>query len=131
MLANKEKINKETGLIPITIGIHQEMLNLNVTEMSTYNITFGLPWFKKHNPRISYRKGIIKFENCECQFTIEIQEIFLKAMATFYKRDLNSVILTMISIEKGPDEFKPSLKKYRRFKPLFQKELGKEALPKY
>jgi hypothetical protein len=52
-------------------------------------------------------------------------------MTAFYKRDLNSVILIIISMKKGPDKFKPSFKKYRRFKPLFQKKLGKEALPKY
>jgi hypothetical protein len=52
-------------------------------------------------------------------------------MTAFYKRDLNSVILAIVSMEKRPDEFKLLFKKYRRFKPLFQKELGKEALFKY
>jgi hypothetical protein len=52
-------------------------------------------------------------------------------MAAFYKRDLNSVILIMILIEKGPDEFELLFKKYRRFKLLFQEELGKEILFKY
>jgi hypothetical protein len=52
-------------------------------------------------------------------------------MAAFYKRDPNSVILIIVSMEKGPDKFKLSFKKYRRFKPLFQKELKKEALPKH
>jgi hypothetical protein len=52
-------------------------------------------------------------------------------MAVFYKKDPNSVILAMISIEKGFNEFKLLLKEYRRFKPLFQKELGKETLPKH
>jgi hypothetical protein len=52
-------------------------------------------------------------------------------MAIFYKRDLNSVILVMVFIKKEFDKFKLSFKKYRRFKPLFQKELGKEALPKH
>jgi hypothetical protein len=42
MLANKEKIDKETGPISVNIGIYQEMLNLNITETFTYNITFGL-----------------------------------------------------------------------------------------
>jgi len=131
MLANKGRIDKETGPIPVTVGTHQEMLNLDVTETSTYDATFGLPWLEKHDPRISYRKGVIKFENCECQPTTEIQEISLKAMAAFYKRDPNSVVLAMVSLEKGPDEFEPPLKEYRRFKPLFQEELGKEALPKH
>jgi hypothetical protein len=66
MLANKKKIDKETEPILVNVGIHQEMLNLNMIETSIYNITFGLSWLKKHDPRISYRKGIIKFENCEC-----------------------------------------------------------------
>jgi hypothetical protein len=42
ILANKEKIDKKTRLIPITVGTHQEMLNLNMTETSTYDATFGL-----------------------------------------------------------------------------------------
>jgi DNA-binding MurR/RpiR family transcriptional regulator len=37
----------------------------------------------------------------------------------------------MVLIEKGPDKFKLSFKEYRRFKPLFQKKLEKEALPKH
>jgi hypothetical protein len=66
MLANKGRIDKETGLILVNVGIYQEMLNLNIIETFTYNITFGLLWLKKHDPRISYKKRVIKFENCEC-----------------------------------------------------------------
>jgi hypothetical protein len=42
MLANKRRIDKETGLIPVTVGIYQKMLNLNIIKTSTYNATFGL-----------------------------------------------------------------------------------------
>jgi hypothetical protein len=42
MLANKERIDKETGLIPVNVGIYQEMLNLDMTETFIYNATFGL-----------------------------------------------------------------------------------------
>ena len=72
MLANKRRIDKETGLILVNVGIYQEILNLDMTKTSIYNITFGLPWFKKHNPRINYKKRVIKFENCECQLITEI-----------------------------------------------------------
>jgi hypothetical protein len=34
-------------------------------------------------------------------------------------------------MKKGSDKFKLLFKKYRRFKPLFQEELKKEALFKY
>jgi hypothetical protein len=63
MLANKGRIDKETEPIPVTVGKYQKILNLNMTETSTYNTTFGLLWLKKHDPRISYKKGVIKFEN--------------------------------------------------------------------
>jgi hypothetical protein len=43
ILANKEKIDKKTRPIPVTVGTYQEMLNLDMTETSTYNATFGLP----------------------------------------------------------------------------------------
>jgi hypothetical protein len=52
-------------------------------------------------------------------------------MAAFYKKDPNSVILTIILMEKGPDKFKSPFKEYRRFRPLFQKELEKKTLPKH
>ena len=65
MLANKGRIDKKTKLISVNVGTYQEMLNLDITETFTYNITFGLPWLKKYDLRISYKKGIIKFENCE------------------------------------------------------------------
>jgi hypothetical protein len=42
MLANKRRIDKETKLIPVNVGTYQEMLNLNVTETSIYNVIFGL-----------------------------------------------------------------------------------------
>jgi hypothetical protein len=66
ILANKEKIDKEIKSISVNIGTYQKMLNLDMTETFTYNITFGLLWLKKYNPKISYRKRIIKFKNCEC-----------------------------------------------------------------
>jgi hypothetical protein len=52
-------------------------------------------------------------------------------MAAFYKRDLNFMVLAIIFMEEGPDEFELLLKEYKRFKPLFQKELGKEALSRH
>jgi hypothetical protein len=119
MLVNKRKIDKKTGPISVNVGTHQEMLNLDMTETSIYNITFGLLWFKKHNSKISYKKRIIKFENCECQSKSKIQEISLKAMAAFYRKNPNSVVLAMILMEKGLDKFEPLLKKYRQFRPLF------------
>jgi hypothetical protein len=43
MLANKKRIDKKTRPIPVNVGTYQEILNLDMTETSTYNVTFGLP----------------------------------------------------------------------------------------
>jgi hypothetical protein len=43
ILANKEKIDKETKSIPVNVGTHQKMLNLDVIKTFTYNAIFGLP----------------------------------------------------------------------------------------
>jgi hypothetical protein len=52
-------------------------------------------------------------------------------MAAFYKRNLNFVILAIISMEKGSNEFELLFKEYRRFRLLFQKKLEKKTLFKY
>jgi hypothetical protein len=72
ILANKEKIDKKIRAILVTVGTYQEILNLNVTETSIYDVIFGLLWLKKYDPRIGYRRGVIKFENYECQPKPEI-----------------------------------------------------------
>jgi hypothetical protein len=43
MLANKGKIDKKIKPIPVNIGTYQEILNLDMIETFTYNITFVLP----------------------------------------------------------------------------------------
>jgi hypothetical protein len=72
MLANNGRIDKETGPVPVSVGSHQEMLNLDVTETAAYDATFGLPWLKKHDPEISYREIKIKFRKCNCQPKLEV-----------------------------------------------------------
>jgi hypothetical protein len=42
ILANKKRIDKKIGLIPVTIGIYQEILNLDMIKTSIYDIIFGL-----------------------------------------------------------------------------------------
>ena len=63
MLTNNGRIDKEIGFLLISIGSHQEILNLNMTETVIYNATLGILWLKKHDLRIDYRKGTIRFEN--------------------------------------------------------------------
>jgi hypothetical protein len=43
MLANNGKIDKETESIMVFIGNYQKTLNLDMTEIATYDAIFGIP----------------------------------------------------------------------------------------
>jgi hypothetical protein len=43
ILANNGKIDKKIGPISISIGNYQELLNLDIIEITVYDATFGLP----------------------------------------------------------------------------------------
>jgi hypothetical protein len=51
---------------------------MNVMKISNYNITLGLPWLRKHESNIGYKKGTVIFNNCNCSFQLEIEEILLE-----------------------------------------------------
>jgi Retroviral aspartyl protease len=60
------------------IGSHEETLVMNVIEISDYDIILGLPWLRKHELNIDYKKEIVIFNNCDCSSQLEIEEILLK-----------------------------------------------------
>jgi hypothetical protein len=62
------------------IGSHEETLVMDVMEISDYNIILRLPWLRKHELKIGYKKGIITFNNYDCSSQLEIEEILLKEM---------------------------------------------------
>jgi hypothetical protein len=53
---------------------------MNVMEISNYNITLKLPWLRKHEPNINYKKGTVTFNNYDYSSQLEIKEILLKEM---------------------------------------------------
>jgi hypothetical protein len=60
------------------IGSHEEILVMDVMEISDYNITLNLSWLRKHELNINYKKGIVIFNNYDCSSQLEIEEILLK-----------------------------------------------------
>jgi Retroviral aspartyl protease len=45
------------------IGSHEETLVINVMKISDYDIILGLPWFRKYESNINYKKGTVIFNN--------------------------------------------------------------------
>jgi hypothetical protein len=71
---------------------------MNVIEISDYNIILGLPWLRKHEPNINYKKGTVTFNNYNYSPQLEIEEILLKEMTRQFQSDPDSVRLAMIRL---------------------------------
>lgn len=129
---NGGKVTEETTPLEVEVQNHRETISFDITKTSTYDATFGLPWLEKHEPTIRYKSKTVKFENCDCNRTerVEVQEISLKAMTAFHKRDPDAVYLAMIEV--GPEGTKVQIpSEYKNFAHLFAEAKGKEALPKH
>jgi hypothetical protein len=57
-VANREPMPQESEIthkvssVPIKLSKHHEEIDLDVFRIATYNIILGLPWLRKHNPKI-------------------------------------------------------------------------------
>ena len=48
----------------MTIGDHQELIQLLVTNLGNHNLFLGYDWLQKHNPSINQRDSLISLQNC-------------------------------------------------------------------
>jgi hypothetical protein len=49
--------------VELTTNNHQEMIKLHCITISNSPIILGLPWLKKHNPKINWREGKVMFDS--------------------------------------------------------------------
>ena len=64
-------VDNETIPLPLALQSHHEEIVLDITDMASHDVVLGMPWLKKHNPVINWRKGVLKFEQCDCVIDIE------------------------------------------------------------
>jgi len=48
----------------MTIGNHQELIQLSVTNLNNYDLFLGYDWLQKHNPTINWKDSLINLQNC-------------------------------------------------------------------
>jgi len=48
----------------MTIGDHQELIQLSVTNLGNHDLFLGYDWLQKHNPSINWRDSLISLQNC-------------------------------------------------------------------
>ena len=47
----------------MTIGDHQELIQLSVTNLGNYDLFLGYDWLQKHNPTINWKNSSISLQN--------------------------------------------------------------------
>ena len=47
----------------MTIGDHQELIQLSVTNLGNYDLFLGYDWLQKHNPTINWKNSSINLQN--------------------------------------------------------------------
>jgi hypothetical protein len=100
------------------IGSYEETLVMDVIEISDYDITLGLSWFRKYESNINYKKGIVIFNNYNCSPQLEIEEILLKEMTRQFHFNLDSVRLAVVRLDNTKiDYIIPEW--YKRFQEIF------------
>jgi len=61
---NKDGSIMEVVEINMTIGDHQELIQLSVTNLGNHNLFLGYDWLQKHNPTINWKDSSINLQNC-------------------------------------------------------------------
>ena len=51
----ESEITYEVLSVPLQIQNHFEQLDLDAFGMATHDVILGLPWLRKHNPRINWK----------------------------------------------------------------------------
>jgi hypothetical protein len=142
-------VDSETTPLPLRFGEHYEEVTLDVVPMARHTVVLGIPWLRRHNPSIDWRKGVLRFERCRCVTDIQpIQEqscLMDETRPTQERNDQptersNKRSPTSTDTDLGKSDPKvrrtggtnapPEIpKEYQRWARLFQEEDGAEALP--
>ena len=146
-------VDKETIPLPLAIQQHHEEIVLDVTDMASHNIVLGMTWLEKHNPIIDWKKGVLRFQRCDCVIDIRPIHRQRSAMeeATYVinqmqritaSRDNTEAVIASADTDKGTsdrqsrgrggDNAPPGIpQEYQKWKRLFEEEEGLLALPKH
>ena len=61
---NKDGSVTEVVKMNMTIGDHQELIQLSVTNLGNHDLFLGYDWLQKHNPNINWKDSSINLQNC-------------------------------------------------------------------
>ena len=53
LMPGEERITLEVRGASLQVQNHEERVNLDILSTATHDVILGLPWLRKHNPRIN------------------------------------------------------------------------------
>ena len=59
------RVSHESAL-QLAIGSHSENLRPNVTKVGNHDIILGMPWLRRHDPRIHWDRRLVTFDSNRC-----------------------------------------------------------------
>ena len=68
-MPEESEITHEVLSVPLRMRDHEEELDLDAFGMATHDVILGLPWLRKHNPRIDWKRRQLSLEGCSCGTT--------------------------------------------------------------
>ena len=77
--------NREvTKMAPLEVEInsHKETLEAAVTDLDGTDIFLGHNWLVKHNPKVNWKNGTIKFTRCPGNYTMTHKDIWFNSRQT-------------------------------------------------
>lgn len=72
--------------LTLTTGDYTEQLEFLVTDLGPEDVILGLPWLKKVNPKIDFKKGTIDIDEAGEQPAADVPESFQRIAANRYMR---------------------------------------------
>jgi transposase InsO family protein len=61
-MPQESEITHEVSSVPMKLSKHHEEIDLDVFGMATHDIILGLPWLRKHNPKIDWVKRTLSLD---------------------------------------------------------------------
>jgi hypothetical protein len=142
----ESEITHEVLSVPLQIQNHFEQLDLDAFGMATHDVILGLPWLRKHNPRINWKNRQLSFDGCRCGTTarqptrptpesVDEKEINNISSTTTTRQDRavgrvdqKRPSTTVTETKSAPPDI-PDV--YRQYAWMFKEELSAKALPKH
>ncbi len=130
---NGGRMDRETAALQLRVGLHQEEIRMDLTNIPGYDAILGKPWMKRHNPVIDWRSDVIEEWRCSCRRqppVVDVRLITHKAFELFRKRDPDAAGCIWYRPQKAQLSAARTIpEEYAQYSELFAEESNEDALP--